>query len=55
MAQFAAESFSALNDVAVQNDAAAEARSDHYCHGCFFSGSAKNIEVAPQRAGISVI
>src|SRR6202166_2762317 len=55
VAQFASESFSAFDDVAVENNAAAQARSDHYGHGGFFSGSAENIEVPPARAGISVI
>ena len=55
MAQLAAESLSALNHIAIQNDAAAEACSDDHRDRCFFSGSSKNIEVTPQRASISII
>ncbi len=55
VAEFAAETFAAFDNVAVDDDAAAETRADDDRDRRFFAVGAENREVSPERAGVAVV
>ena len=55
VAEFAAEAFAAFDDVAVDDDAAAEAGADDDRDRSFFAVGAEDCEVSPERAGVAVV
>ena len=55
VAEFAAESFAAFDDVAVDDDAAAETGADDDRDRSFFAVGSENREVSPERAGVAVV
>ena len=55
VAEFAAETLAALDDVAVDDDAAAEAGADDGGNGSLIAVGAEDREVSPERAGVAVV
>ena len=55
VAEFAAEAFAPLDDIAVDDDAAAQSRADDGGERGFAAVAAEEREVSPKRAGVAVV